>query len=118
MHTFIYPPKIDSETTVVETLGAVTNVADADYGDDGNFVYKVLGVGEGDTYFTMTQTGQLRLRKQMTLARDKEFEFTIGGTLNVIKHCSGKISLSLCPVVPFWNHDRRKMVWQLQNILV
>ena len=63
----------------METLGEITGVTDKDYGDDGNFTYEVIGVGWGQKYFTMTQSGQLRLKQQMTLSRDKDFEFTIGG---------------------------------------
>ena len=71
-----------SETEVTEILDKITSVSDADYGDDGSFVYDIVGIPDvsyGKKYFTVTDNGELRVRKPIELNYDIDFEFTISG---------------------------------------
>ena len=64
---------------MVENLGEITSATDDDIDDDGVFLYTIVGVGQGKKYFTMTQTGILRLRTEITLQNDRVFKFSIAG---------------------------------------
>ena len=74
--------QVTSETGVTEILDKITSVSDADYGDDGSFVYDIVGIPDvsfGKKYFTVTDNGELRVRKPIELNYDIDFEFTISG---------------------------------------
>ena len=74
--------KVTSETKVTDTLDQISSATDADFGDDNNFVYDIVGISRisyGKTYFVMTQSGELRIRTPIRLNYDKEFKFTISG---------------------------------------
>ena len=65
---------------MVDDLAWIT-ASDTDFGDDDKFIYDIVGLGEGDTYFLMTYTGRLRIRSPIQLDYDRIFEFTISGKL-------------------------------------
>ena len=70
---------------MVDDLAWIT-ASDTDFGDDDTFIYDIVGLGEGDTYFLMTDTGRLRIRSPIQLDYDRIFEFTISGNFIWLGH--------------------------------
>ena len=68
---------------MVDDLAWIT-ASDTDFGDDDTFIYDIVGLGEGDSYFLMTDTGRLRIRSPIQLDYDRIFKFTISGTVSYI----------------------------------
>lgn len=71
-----YPISISSATksnTMVTTVSATY----IDSGANGQLRYVIAGIGLGKEYFTVNAVGNVRLKKHMTFANDRIFDFTI-----------------------------------------